>query len=589
MIKGTILVVEDTLSSLKLLTDTLAGEGYRVLPAEGGELALAALEANTPELILLDIRMPGMDGFELIRRIKVRDDTHDVPVIFLSAADEVEARVEGFRLGAVDFIAKPFQRAELLARVGTHVELFRLRADLERQAAELRAANEALLVRQIIERQQTEATQRSLEMRFLDIVNTTDGIVWEADAVTFAFTFISDKAERLLGFPVADWLKPRFWIEHLHPDDRDWAPEHCASHAGRLEATDFEHRFIASDGRTVWLRNIVTVVSEDGRPRWLRGVMVDITRRKKIEAELREAYRLLDETQRLSKLGGWRYDCASRRVEWTDEVYRIHGLDRNFDPSDPERNLVFYHPDDIPIITRAFESAVTDAKPYDLELRLNRVDGTTIWVRTIGNPQIEKGKIIRVAGNIIDISERKTAEEEIKALAFYDTLTRLPNRRLLFDRMHMALAACARDRHRGALLFVDLDKFKTINDTLGHDIGDLLLYVAAERLTTCVREVDTVARLGGDEFVVMLEFLAEAEDVAASQAITVGEKILSVLGQPYRLGEHECQITPSIGITLFDGQTTNGREILKQADLAMYTAKAAGRNAFRVFGPGMSA
>lgn len=186
------------------------------------------------------------------------------------------------------------------------------------------------------------------------------------------------------------------------------------------------------------------------------------------------------------------------------------------------------------------------------------------------------------------LKKSKLAEEEIKSLAFYDTLTHLPNRRLLIDRLKKALASCARSGQEGALLFLDLDNFKVINDTLGHDIGDLLLQQVAQRLESCVREGDTVARLGGDEFVVMLEGLSEHPLEAAAQAESVGEKIIVALNLPYRLGLHEYGSTPSIGVTLFDNRKRTGmEELLKQADIAMYQAKAAGRNALRFFDPQM--
>jgi putative two-component system response regulator len=153
---GTIMVVEDTQASLKLITDILTAEGYQVRPADSGELALASVETMPPELILLDILMPGMDGFEVLRRLKAREETCDIPVIVLSALTEVEQRVEGLNLGAVDFISKPFQPDELLARVRTHMELFRLRVQLEHQAADLRLANEQLQS-DITERKQAEA------------------------------------------------------------------------------------------------------------------------------------------------------------------------------------------------------------------------------------------------------------------------------------------------------------------------------------------------------------------------------------------------------------------------------------------------
>ncbi len=186
-----------------------------------------------------------------------------------------------------------------------------------------------------------------------------------------------------------------------------------------------------------------------------------------------------------------------------------------------------------------------------------------------------------------DITKRKQAEEEIKNLAFYDPLTHLPNRRLLLDRLKQALASSARSGREGALLFIDLDNFKTLNDTLGHDIGDLLLKQVAQRLESCVREGDTVARLGGDEFVVMLEDLSEHDLEAAAQAETVGEKILAALNQPYQLATHVHHSTPSIGVAIFSDHEQSQDELLKQADIAMYQAKKAGRNTLRFFDPQM--
>ena len=188
-----------------------------------------------------------------------------------------------------------------------------------------------------------------------------------------------------------------------------------------------------------------------------------------------------------------------------------------------------------------------------------------------------------------DITERKQAAEEIENLAFYDSLTHLPNRRLLLDRLKQALASSARSGLEGALLFIDLDNFKNLNDTLGHDIGDLLLQQVAQRLESCVREGDTVARLGGDEFVVMLEDLSEHALEAAAQTEAVGNKILDTLNQPYQLGKYEHHSTPSIGATLFNEHEHGMDELLKQADIAMYQAKKAGRNTLRFFDPAMQA
>lgn len=186
-----------------------------------------------------------------------------------------------------------------------------------------------------------------------------------------------------------------------------------------------------------------------------------------------------------------------------------------------------------------------------------------------------------------DISNRKKSEQEIHQLAFFDPLTLLPNRRLFQDRLRQAMATSLRNARYGALLFLDLDHFKTINDTQGHAVGDLLLIEVAHRLQTCVRDGDSVARLGGDEFVVLLEELSIQTDEAATQAELVAEKIRSELNQPYVLNDYACRSTPSIGISLFRGQQDSMEDLLRHADVAMYQAKTAGRNVIRFFDPQM--
>ncbi|RYF02016.1 MAG: EAL domain-containing protein [Comamonadaceae bacterium] len=218
-------------------------------------------------------------------------------------------------------------------------------------------------------------------------------------------------------------------------------------------------------------------------------------------------------------------------------------------------------------------------------------DGYVGRFETIKTPiRDPQGRVVGVLGVCRDITDRKKAEQEIERLAFYDALTGLPNRRLLLDRLQRAATACQRSQQLGALLFIDLDNFKDLNDTLGHDMGDQLLAQVAGRLVDCVRETDTVARFGGDEFVVMLENLNGAIEQAATQAEHIAEKLLAQLNQPFKLGgAAQHYSTPSIGITLFGDQRCSVDELLKRADLAMYQAKAAGRNTQRFFDPGMQA
>ena len=217
-------------------------------------------------------------------------------------------------------------------------------------------------------------------------------------------------------------------------------------------------------------------------------------------------------------------------------------------------------------------------------------DGYSGHFETVKTPMRDaRGRVTGVLSVCRDITDRRRAAQEIERLAFYDPLTGLPNRRLLLDRLDRAMGHCQRQQRLGALLFIDLDNFKDLNDTLGHDMGDCLLAQVAARLQACMRESDTVARFGGDEFVVMLENLAGPLAAAASQAEQVADKLQARLNDPFELGAQQHYSTPSIGITLFGDQRCGVDELLKRADLAMYQAKAAGRNTLRFFDPDMQA
>lgn len=197
------------------------------------------------------------------------------------------------------------------------------------------------------------------------------------------------------------------------------------------------------------------------------------------------------------------------------------------------------------------------------------------------------GKTTEYLAIFSDITERKLAEEEIRNLAFYDVLTRLPNRRLLLDRLRSALLISSRSHHYGAVMFLDMDNFKTLNDMLGHDYGDLLLIEVAKRIQSCIREMDTVARLGGDEFVILLEEVDANAEAASQKIVLIAEKIRAALTIPYQLKDSEYHSSPSIGVSMYRGNEETADSLLKHADMAMYQAKDSGRNAVRFFNPAM--
>lgn len=239
---------------------------------------------------------------------------------------------------------------------------------------------------------------------------------------------------------------------------------------------------------------------------------------------------------------------------------------------------------------RHFMSVLASDEPLACDLALERDDGSRFFARMDCLRQHKEGRDVEVRIVMTDITERIKNEDEIRKLAFYDTLTQLPNRRLLNDRLDHAMAASKRSGHYGALMFVDLDNFKPLNDQHGHDMGDLLLVEAARRITRCLREMDTVARFGGDEFVVLLGELDVEKSASVVLAGLVAEKIRSSLAEPYHLksnstGELEHHCTSSIGVVLFINHQSRPDDILKWADMAMYQAKDRGRNRVMFFDP----
>lgn len=242
------------------------------------------------------------------------------------------------------------------------------------------------------------------------------------------------------------------------------------------------------------------------------------------------------------------------------------------------------HAEYAPMLRQMVSLDTLGAESLQLEFEGLRRNGTVFPMAVSVSRLAGEGRVLGI-GILRDITQSRQNDEEIRRLAFYDPLTELPNRRLLMDRLKQALATSTRNGTHGAVMFLDLDHFKQLNDTLGHEMGDVLLREVARRLKACVREVDSVARLGGDEFVVLMEAMSDDPQEAAMQAEAIALKVLASLGQPYALGEHSHTSTPSIGIVVFLAQEHSLEDLLRKADVAMYQAKTAGRNTVRFFDP----
>ncbi|MFH7244751.1 MAG: EAL domain-containing protein [Spirulina sp.] len=458
-----ILIVDDTTENLRVLSAALANHGYDVRGVINGEMALRTAQAAPPALILLDIRMPGMDGYEVCRRLKAIPKTQDIPVIFLSALGDSIDKVQAFGVGGVDYITKPFQLDEVLVRIKNQLALQaaqrtvqHMNQTLEQQVqdrtAELAQANH-ILSQEIEERKRIEKDLRDSELRYRLVADNISDLVGLHD-LKGNFIYVSPSCLGLLGHTADNLLGQNFY-DFIHPDDRE-------------------------------------------------------------------------------------------RVRLQIQALR------------PPQTLA------------------------QLLYRAVRSSGDDLWLETLAKPILnERGRVVQVQTVSRDVTERVQVEAQLRHQALYDDLTQLPNRTLFMERVDYAL-------HQGqsprsfAVLFIDIDRFKLINDSLGHGAGDHLLRSVVNTLSQYLRPCDTLARWGGDEFALLLPDL---DDITS--AIEVATAMQTGLARPIDLGEQSVVISASIGIVWSAGYYQSGTEILRDADTAMYRAKSRGRACYEVFDPEM--
>ena len=392
---------------------------------------------------------------------------------------------------------------------------------------------------------------------------------------------VSNTWKEIFGIDAIDTSQAlKSFVNTLHPDDRNNVIQAMEETLRTGKSNDIEYRIVLPDGRERFIHALGKVVFDpNGIPSHVYGTVQDITQHKKTEEELQIAA-VVFETQDAVIIT----DASGNIIRANRAFTEVTGysaeevLGKNPRIMSSGRHNRFFF---VEMWQQVLHSGTWSGEIWD-----KRKDGTIYpkWM-SLTAVKNEKQETTQYVAIFSDISQRKHLEEEIYHLAFYDSLTNLPNRRLFLDRFGTAQSASARFDNYGAVLFIDMDNFKEVNDTLGHEIGDLLLKEVGMRIKDCVREMDTVSRFGGDEFAVLIENISQDVNDATHKVALVAEKIRDTLSQSYHLKEHEHHSSPSIGISLFRGNAVPVDKLLEQADMAMYQVKQAGRNAVRFFDP----
>ncbi|MBD8871825.1 diguanylate cyclase [Rhodanobacter sp. DHB23] len=412
--------------------------------------------------------------------------------------------------------------------------------------------------------------------RFLRLLETIDGVVWEAE-LGVGNTFLSPQVERLFGYSVEEWrADPGFWRAHVHPDDLAEALviDDAAYYATHSYAYEMSYRLIAKSGDVVWVRDLCRVDVEPGRPNRMIGLMIDVTEQKSTELELVQSDNRYALATRGSNDGIWDWNLQTGVLHVSQRFNEIVGQDGSGHLHEDGWRFLqqLIDPDDHERVEAAYRRHLSSDHPnFSVDFRARHGSGRLVWLNWRGIAQFENGIAVRMAGSLSDLAERSSS---------YDALTNLPGRPLFRDRLEHAIAlhrdgapkggdaSSQRDTTMFAVLLLDLDRFKAVNDTLGHHVGDQLLQQVARRLESCVRAIDLVARMSGDEFNVLLESIDPAG--AAERA----RQMASALAAPYRIGPHTVTCGASIGVVSSQAGFATTDDYLRAADAAMYQAKS---------------
>ncbi|NMG64542.1 EAL domain-containing protein [Azoarcus indigens] len=499
------------------------------------------------DVVLLDFLLPGMNALDITKVLR-EERGLDLPIVMVTGQGSEEIAAQALRLGVSDYLVKHDSYLHELPLVLDKV--FR-EAELMRERAALRRTSERL--------QEVLATSPSVNYT----MELRDG--------TWQLTWISDNLARLTGHETAAALRPGWWASCLHPAEQTLAGTLPVDlHAGDQRVR--EYRFLRSDGETMWLRDEGRLVRDsEGAPRRIVGVWSDISEQRIATERLRLNAAVIESTHDgvlITDLEG-RIVSVNRAFTVVTGYERDEVIGRNPRFLQSGRHDRNYY--------QAMWAALTATGYWQGELWNRRRNGELYpeWL-TLNAVRNEAGEVSHYVGVFTDISKLKQTEARLDYLAHHDPLTDLPNRLLVLSRLEHALEVAQRRGKRVAVMFLDLDRFKTVNDSLGHSVGDELLCEVAGRLRRRLRDEDTLGRLGGDEFMVLLEQVETPGDAAV-----VAQNLIEELAEPFSLSSgHEVFIHVSVGISLYPDDGWEFMELVRNADAAMYRAKSQGRNTY---------
>ena len=576
-----VLLLEDVPTDAKLIEhELLKGAFPFVLKRVTTEEAFQkALKKFKPDIILADYKLPKFDGISALQIVKKNHP--DIPFIFVSGYIGEELAIETLKNGAKDYVLK-----DNLSRLVPSVR--RALNDYEEQT----------------KRKQSEEALQKSEEKYRNLVNEiNDGIFVLNDRRIFAFA--NKPLAFIYGMDTPDELVGKTIEEFVTPDARDKIMKIFSRFArtGKISGS-IEVPIMKKDKSLTFLEIKPVPIIKDGKITGTRGVVREITERKRAEEELRmhkielemqneelrsaqiKVENLLNNYSDLydfAPVSYFTFDKNGLIIEVNLTGSQKLGKERSSLIKKPF--FLYVVPADNDLFYLHLRQVFRTESRQTCEIKLMSKNGVQFYA------QLESIPVRNIDGDfnqcrtaITDITDRKRIEEKIKHMAFHDALTSLPNRILFNDRLTLALAHAHRNKEMLAVLFLDLDRFKGINDALGHTMGDQLLRSVADRLKSCIRDEDTVARFAGDEFTLLLLGITQAEHV-----ISLARKLLDALKQPLMINGHELYITASIGIAVYPDDGRDAETLLKNADTAMYHAKEQGKNNFQFYTPAMHA